>query len=208
VNLAALLEAWVAKYDVETVLERIVGPGASPACAALAARGKRVVAVVDDRSSASGVRAAYGASAEVRVAGGDPAELPKSDLVLVHGARIEGDWRAALTELGAHATKLVVVVVENPGAWPARARSLLARVTGENGAGHDPASEGWGRTAALAPVLWAIGRVRDHAYLDVPPLGVRAPRLAARVAPLHAFVVDVTPRTPQARRKLRLAKEA
>jgi hypothetical protein len=201
VNLTALLEEWAAKYEVETVLERAVGPGAAPACARLAAQGKHVVAVVDDASGVQGMRGAYGPATDVRTAGAG-GELPKSDLVVVHGERLAGDWRASLVELGALTSKILVLAVDNPRAWPVRARSLAARFGGANGsAGADGV---WGRTEALAPVLWAIGRVREHAYLETPPLGVRVPKLASRVAPLHAFVVDVTPRTPQARRKLRL----
>ena len=202
VDLETLLAQWAAKYDVESVLERAVGRGAPPACAALAANGTAVVAVVDDAAGVERARAAYGVKADVRVAGKDDADLPKSDLVLVHGGPLEGaeSWPDALTALGRHATKLIVVVVDNPGAWSAQARALMSRVThGPNGHG------GWGRTDALAPVLWALGRVREHAFLDVPALGLRSPKLTPHVAARHAFVVDVTPRTPQARRRLRLS---
>jgi hypothetical protein len=212
VNFEALLDEWAAKYDARTAIERIIGPKASPACAALVVRGGIVVAVVDDAASAGHVREAYGAKADVRVAtpsrrgariglhsARDDAELPKCDLVVVHGEALAGDWRGSLLALGKLAVKLVVVGVENPGAWQAEARSLFARVAGGMNGG-----SGWGRTEALAPVLWEIGRVREHAFLDVPRLATRVPRLARRVAPLHAFVIDVTPRSPQARRRLRL----
>ena len=201
-RLEALLEEWARKYEVESVLERAVGRGTPLACAALAARGVRVVVVVDDARDAGSVGAVYGAKGEARVSGKDDADLPKSDLVVVHGDALgeAGTWQETLTALGKHATKLVIVAVDNPGAWAAQARALVSRVThGPNGHG------GWGRTDALAPVLWALGRVREHAFLDVPPLGQRSPKLASRVAPRHAFVVDVTPRTPQARRRLRLS---
>jgi hypothetical protein len=199
VSFGALLDEWAAKYDVRTALERVIGRSEPPSCAALVARGVTVAAIVDDAAGADHVRAAYGAKTDVRIAGRTDAEPAKSDLVVVHGEAPEGDWRAALLALGAHAAKLVVVGVENPGTWRAEARSLLARVSGRVNGG-----SGWGRTEALAPVLWEIGRVREHVFLDVPPLGLRAPKLVRRVAPLHAFVVDVTPRTPQARRRLRL----
>jgi hypothetical protein len=201
-DLETLLELWATKYEVGSVLERAVGRGTPLACAGLAARGTSMVVVVDDTADAGRVQAAYGAKADAKVAGKDDADLPKSDLVLVHGGPLEGasNWPETLTALGKHATKLIVVAVDNPGAWSAQARALMARVThGPNGHG------GWGRTDALAPVLWALGRVREHAFLDVPPLGVRSPKLASRVAPRHAFVVDVTPRSPQARRRLRLS---
>jgi hypothetical protein len=136
------------------------------------------------------------------------------------------------------------------------------------------APESW-RTDVLAPLLWEIGRVREHTYFDCPwwpdlqvspgqsladrlkkmvkgdrfkftnapedakvadkfvyqpgrwpyfggagwvdellPALLRhpgfdgsgSPRLRARTAHLHAFVVDLRPRTPRARRRLSLAE--
>jgi hypothetical protein len=102
--------------------------------------------------------------------------------------------------LAAMARKALLVVVRNP-------EHLL-----RPGAGCD--------TVRLAPSLWSAGRVRDHAFLATPA-AVRmavaawrrsavagvfhapAPALIRRASPLHAFVVDTTPRTPQARRHLR-----
>ncbi len=157
-TLEALLVAWAAKYDVETVLERIVGRGTS-VCDPLATRGKRVVVVRDDAN----------------------VETAAFDLVVVHGDEpTTSDWRTWLAAIGKRAAKLVVVEAPNP-----RQPSRIARWMGAtSGAGS------WGATSSLAPVLWEIGRVREHAVLDT----------AAR----HAFVIDVTPRTPQARRKVRL----
>jgi hypothetical protein len=202
VNLAALLDEWAAKYDVKTVIERVLGGDTVPVCPSLVAHGKTAVVVVDDEAGATRARAAYGPNADVRLAGRGDEDLPKSDMVVIHGTPA-GDWREVLLGLGKHAAKLVVVAAENPGAWRAEVRARWTKMTeGTNGDGHGDAR--WGRTEALAPVLWEIGRVREHAFLDVPPLGVRAPKLARRVAPFHAFVVDVTPRSPQARRRLRL----
>jgi hypothetical protein len=213
VNLAGLLDLWTgaSKFDAQTVLERVIGRGTAPACAALVAHGKSVVTVVDPDASTERVRAVYGLKADVRIAGNDDVVLPKCDLVLVHGGALSGDWQAALASLSKHAVKLVMLVVDNPRAWPAQARSLLSSVGGswvkrsngeaENGLnGH----ASWGKTSELAPVLWEIGRVREHVFLDVPPLGIRSPSLAPRLASRHAFVIDVTPRSPQARRRLRL----
>jgi hypothetical protein len=217
VNLASLLEEWCGggrapgKVEIETVLERIIGRGA-PVCGALAAQGKEIVTVVDPDASGEKVRAIYGLKADVRVAGNDDVVLPKSDLVIVHGGAPR-DWQSSLTGLSKHATKLFIVALENPLAWPAQARALAARFRGEksnSGLSAATLRSGWGRTADLAPVLWEIGRVREHAFLDVPPLGERSAglvglgRIGPRLAPTHAFVVDVTPRTPQARRRLRL----
>ncbi|HEY2509240.1 MAG TPA: hypothetical protein VGI39_00155 [Polyangiaceae bacterium] len=198
-SFASLLEQWAARYEVTTVLERGLGPSVRPACASFAARGNAIFAVVDDGSSAEAVRAAYGPKAKVHLQG-DEGELPKSDLVVIHGDHPGGDWRHELAAFGSHASKLVVVSVPNAGAWQAQARRLLARARGEE----VPREDGWGRTEALAPVLWSIGRVREHAYVDVPSVGDRAPKLVHRVAGGHVFLVDVTPRTPQARRKIRL----
>lgn len=202
-NLETVLEQWAAKLEVESVLERIVGRVTAPACAGLVAHGKTIVTIVDANGSSERVRAVYGLKADVRVAGNDDVVLPKSDLVLIHGGAPEGDWQAAFATLGKLAAKVVIVVADNPLAWPAQARSFMARVRGTNGNGTNGHSA-WGKTADLAPVLWEMGRVREHTFLDVPPLGLRNPKLAPRVAPRHAFVVDVTPRTPQARRRLRL----
>ena len=212
-NLAALLERWASKVQAETVLERIVGRATTPACAALAAEGKTIVTVVDPDASGERVKAVYGLKTDVRVAGNDDVVLPKSDLVLIHGGKPR-DWQATLAALGKLATKVLIVVAENPSAWPLQARAFIDLVTGGNGAkagarangSTAPAPwEGWGRTSELAPVLWEIGRVREHEFLDVPPLAARSPslvRFAPRLAAEHAFVVDVTPRSPQARRRL------
>jgi hypothetical protein len=111
--------------------------------------------------------------------------------------------REHLEKLAARAGKLLVLVLYNH-----------ERI----GAVH----AGQARTAAADVVraLWELGRVREHAYLVLPrPVEIVAAmqgRLAApdvalapvgalvrRSALLHALVVDTTPRTPQARRRLR-----
>jgi hypothetical protein len=210
-NLAALLARWAGSggtYEVATVLERVVGRRTPPACAGLAAEGKTIVTIVDANASSERVRTAYGQKADVRVAGNDDVTLPKCDLVVIHGGQPDGDWRASILALGKYALKAVVVCVVNPGTWRAEASSLLARARARAGSTPPDAGEtrdaDWGATRALAPLLWEIGRVREHAFLEIPALGLRAPKLASRLAPLHAFVIDVTPRTPQARRRLRL----
>jgi hypothetical protein len=131
--------------------------------------------------------------------------LPQADLVVSFDAPASVHaWQDYLTALAHCARKALVVVVRNPD------RPL-------NGASHPGCA-----THVLGQVLWKVGRVREHAYLGVPrwvlalpggraqsfdegiaqgPAG-RAVRLAA---PLHAFVVDTSPRTPQARRRLGLA---
>lgn len=212
-NLEGLLDLWTSpsKFETQTVLERVIGRSTAPAAAALAAQGKSIVTVIDPDASTERVRAVYGLKADVRIAGNDDVILPKSDLVLIHGGALGGDWRSGLTSLAKHATKLVIVVVENPRAWQAQSHALFERLTGGKHANGTNGNGGWGKTADLAPVLWELGRVREHLFLDVPPFAsttALAPRLASRLAPRlaprHAFVVDVTPRSPQARRRLRL----
>ncbi len=198
-NLAALLDDWARRYDVRTVIERVLGDAEQPACAGLVAQGRGIVALMDDASATARGLAAYGKGADVRVASPMDAELPKSDLVVIHGGAPHDDWREELRGLGRLASKLVVLAVENRGAWRAELHARMADLKGETNG-----DAGWGRTEALAPVLWEIGRVREHTYLDVPPVGVRLPTLVRRLAPTHAFVIDVTPRSPQARRRLRL----
>ncbi len=140
-NLETLLDQWAAKVDVHTVLERIVGRATAPVCAAFAASGKAIVTVVDPDASTERVRAVYGLKADVRVAGNDDVELPKSDLVLVHGER--PDWRLALGAARAgeaRRRRSMIVVVDNPAAWPAQARSLVAMVMGARVTGANAAS--------------------------------------------------------------------
>jgi hypothetical protein len=117
-------------------------------------------------------------------------DVPPRDLVVIRGVLERADdWRRVLRELSPLAQKLLVVVLQNPAPWE---WILRWHPDGEDG---DPR-----RTAAVAPVLWELGRVREHAYLALP---ARVPaRLAARLAPLHAFAVDTAPRNPQARRRL------
>jgi predicted dienelactone hydrolase len=164
VELVALVETWAAKYEVESALERRIGPGPS-ACDALATRGVRVTTWRDDEGSP---------------------EL-RADLVVIHGGAPEARaWREWLAEASKRASKLVIVAAPDP----ARSRHARLRRIANVVLGRADETPAWGTTSALAPVLWEIGRVREHARLQ---------------GEAHAFVVDVRPRTPQARRKLRLA---
>jgi hypothetical protein len=152
------------------------------------------------------VRRAVGAESAWDASPGAPAvERHEADLVLWCTARGAPTVDVPIAELARASRKALVVVVRNP-----------ERV-GHRGGGGD--------TLRLARELWSVGRVRDHAYLAVPPWAsmlVAASRgvapaavahapvhaLVRRVAPLHAFVVDTVPRTPQARRHLRVAAAA
>lgn len=119
------------------------------------------------------------------------ADAAKSDVVVLYREKEHDAWAAQLVELGKLAALALIVVVRNP-------RGLLDRVAGD-------APPPMCHTKAIAPVLWQIGRVREHLFLDAGSLAMveqMAPKLRPRLARLHAFLVDTTPRTPQARRKL------
>jgi hypothetical protein len=111
-----------------------------------------------------------------------------ADLVVSVDPAASPRWEAYLAVLGKQARRALLVLARN------------AERPGQ-GSGPD--------TAALAEVLWRIGRVREHAYLGLPAILSTAPvvsvpagRLIRKTARLHAFVVDTMPRTPQARRRL------
>jgi len=266
-----LMQEWAAQYGVESALEGPVDGMAGVRgvhCVGLARQGVRVVSAVTTARSAEIARSVYAraaprAMADVRVVSeiATVDELPASDLVVVyHALPFVDDWRGYLRRLAALATKVLVVATCNPKNWGFLAVRLVGRVT---------APDVW-RTETLAPVLWEIGRVRDHVYFDAPwwpdlpvapgqsvshrlrqmftmrggarfappeagavlaskyvygperwpyfggegwldelqPALLRHPafegsrsKLVERMAHLHAFVVDVSPRTPQARRR-------
>jgi hypothetical protein len=116
----------------------------------------------------------------------------RPDLVVsVDAPRRVTAWEGHLLELGRLAGKVLVVFVTNPG------RRWLRTETS---------------ATAVAGVLWGIGRVRERSYVGVAralsaDAVVEAPAsaLVRRTAPLQAFVVDTAPRSPQARRRTRLA---
>ncbi len=150
-----------------------------------------------------GVRRAVGAESTWDASpGAPPVERREADLVVWCAARGAPTVDVPIAGLARAARKALVLVVRNP-----------ERV-GHRGEG--------GATVDLAPELWSVGRVREHVYLPVPrwaaalaavsrgvaPADVAPAPVSAllrRLAPLHAFVVDTTPRTPQARRHLRVA---
>ena len=101
------------------------------------------------------------------------------------------DWGARLRQLRSLASRALVVVVEND-----------ERVGQAGAVSHD----------VLARLLWQLGRVREHVYVDCSRIASRecvvsapAGRLVRATARLRAYVVDTGPRTPQARRRLRVA---
>jgi hypothetical protein len=273
------LEQWATEYGVESMLEGPVDGMAGIAGVhgvGLARRGVRVVSAVDTPERARIARAVYDASGSTAssalvdvVSPSDLATLPSADLVLAyHALDHVPDWRAYLAALAKHAKKLFVVAVCNPDNWGVSIIRSVARVRGIRGM---EAPEPW-QTSILAPVLWDLGRVKDHVFFDCPwwpdlqvspgqslfdrakklfttkrreveftasgagsllaerfvygperwpyfggsgwldellPALLRhpcfdggPPKLVKRAAHLHAFVVDMRPRTPQARRRL------
>jgi hypothetical protein len=99
----------------------------------------------------------------------------EGELIVVHAG---ADFRRELAVAAKSAGRLVIVVVEN-------------RVRNEE----------------IAPFLWSLGRVREHVafgfafeVLEHAPLFV-----TKRAARYRAYAIDVTPRTPQARRRLKQA---
>jgi hypothetical protein len=173
----------------------------------LFARGVAVTVAVSRAGDEAVVRAGYSRAAldspEIRVIP-EPlgvGALPQADMVVSFDApRCVPEWQDYVVAVARAARKVLVMVLPNPD------RLLSA------------ASHPGDQASAIVRVLWSVGRVREHVYLGVPswllalhcapaqsvvqsPTGV-AVRLAA---PLHAFVVDTSPRTPQARRRLGLA---
>jgi hypothetical protein len=134
--------------------------------------------------------ALLGSGPQAVVPGG---ELPEhADVVVSLDApeRVAG-WQEYLARLARHARQALIV---------------FARNAARPGQGAAP------RATDLAAVLWAVGRVREHAYLGAPRVlapadvvHVPAGSLVRRCSPFHAFVVDTRPRSPQARRRMRMA---
>ena len=277
------MEAWASAYGIGSLLEGpFDGMAGVPGVhgVGLARQGVNVTSVVDSEAQVTathGIYASVGAAAEVHALGEpgyeSPAELPMADMVLVyHAFAFVSDWRAHLREMARHANKLLVVAVCNPDNWGVSFVRLLAKARGVSG----PISpESW-HTEHLAPLLWELGRVKEHSYFDAPwwpdlpvspgqsladrlkklvvsdrdaeslmqreggelakkfvfnrekwpyfggpgwadelhPAMKRHPtferaseKVKAYTSHLHVFVVDVSARTPQARRRLALSDE-
>ena len=140
----------------------------------------------------------YGGGPEVRLlaSGTVDGDVPPADLVVSFDPPSRmGRCDERLLRLGKLARKVLVVLVPNPERpWPLRPGRRSS-------------------TTELAGVLWKVGRVRERAYLGVPrsvagpdvePSVAHAGFLVRHTARLQAFVVDTRPRTPQARRRLRV----
>lgn len=154
------------------------------------------------------VATAYGTETRLEIHEGALDGLTPADLVVSLDASPQaGNLDRRLRSLAALARKVLVLIVPNPERIRWR-----------------PAERGNHGTIALARVLWEVGRVREHDYLDIPRAVAALARLPGdavsagalrgpigavvrRAARLHAFVVDTAPRTPQARRRLRTAEE-
>jgi hypothetical protein len=167
-----LLQTWADQFQIETMLEGPVDGMAGVAGVhgvGLAQRGVKVVAALPTEEHAAVARAVYataGAPAEVIVAGeSDVASLPAADMVVCyHALSFVDDWRSYLGAVASRARKVLVVTVCNPDNWGVAMIRSLARMRGVTGM---EAPESW-RTDVLAPELWSLGRVKEHAYFDCP----------------------------------------
>lgn len=121
----------------------------------------------------------------------------KADLVVVRrGFENTPGWRAYLRALAMVTGKILIVAIPNGGHWRARVGHSF-----RSHAAHDPCT-----VETLAPVLWEIGRVRERVFYDAPRWSRKLEKDKGRLGPLlahrQAFVVDVSPRSPQAKRRL------
>jgi hypothetical protein len=168
------LDAWAAEYGIESVLEGPVDGMAGVAGVhglGLARRGIAVTSAVSSEAKRDVARALYdriapGSLADVRVVTNDSFDaLPQSDLVIAyHSLPLVGDWRAYLRAAAAMAKKALIVTVCNPRNWGVTLIRTIGALRGIRGL--DP-PDVW-HTETLGPALWEVGRVREHAYFDVP----------------------------------------
>ncbi len=168
-----LLDQWATKYGIESVLEGPVdGMAGVPGVhgVGLASRGVAVTSVVRSDAQATVSRAIYagcGARADVRVMSdlADIETLPASDLVIAyHAISFVDDWPSYVQRLAKKAKKALVITVCNPQNWGVSALNWVTKARGITGM--EPPDE-W-QTRTLAPVLWQLGQVKEHAYFDCP----------------------------------------
>ncbi len=166
------MTAWAEQYEVRTLLEGpidgMAGVGGVHGVG-LARSGIEVVSAVPTPAHADVARGVYAradAKASVVVAGYDEIEkLPLSDMVLCyHAFELVPDWRMHLRRVAKLARKVLVVTVCNPDNWGVALIRSIARLRGVRGM---EAPEAW-RKDVLAPELWSLGRVKEHAYFDCP----------------------------------------
>lgn len=166
-----LLERWVAESSAKTFLEGPVDGMAGIRGVFGVGLTRRGVSVVSAHESdeaaacAESVYRAHGAagSYDVRVVG-SPDELPPSDVVLCyHALSSVPDFRSYLQSVAKLAQKTLIVTVCNPDNWGVRIVRTLGRIRGRA----LDVPESW-RGEVLAPLLWELGRVREHVYFDCP----------------------------------------
>jgi hypothetical protein len=169
-----LLQTWAERLGVKTFLEGpLDGMAGVPGVhgVGLARRGVTVTSAVTSEEQAEVVRGIYetaapGGTWSVLVA--QPSELgalPQADMVMAyHVCEMADDWRAYLATAASRAKKALVVTVCNPENWGVSILRWTSRLRGLSGM--EP-PEAW-RTEVLAPVLWKLGRVREHEYFDCP----------------------------------------
>lgn len=174
VRIYELMDRWATEYGIESALEGpFDGMAGVPGVhlVGLARRGTSVVSVLRTRAQADIAKAIY------RSAGGDSGtvlvadsaaplrDLPRADMVLsYHALELVEDWREYLAALSAVARKVLVVAVRNPRNWGV----VLERGVRElPGLERFQPPETW-YMDTVAPVLWELGRVREHVYFDSP----------------------------------------
>jgi hypothetical protein len=168
------MESWAARYGVESLLEGPVdgmaGIGGVHGVG-YARRGLPVVSAHLSAASAERARDIYSAAApnatvefpvlpSVRFI----SSLPAADMVVCyHAVAFIDDAREFLAALAGRARKVMVVTVCNPGNWGVSLLQGLGRLRGLS-----IAPPPLWHTSVLAPMLWELGRVREHVYFDVP----------------------------------------
>jgi hypothetical protein len=168
------MEAWAPCYGVESLLEGPVDGMAGIAGVhgvGYARRGIPVVSAHLFARSAARAREVYSAVAPkadvefpVLATVRDIPSLPQADMVVCyHAVPFVDDARAFLEALAERARKVLIVTVCNPDNWGVSLVRALGRLRGVSIA--PPAL--W-HTRVLAPMLWELGRVREHVYFDAP----------------------------------------
>lgn len=168
------LEAWAASYEVESFLEGPVDGMAGIAGvhgAGLARLGISVVSAHRFEKTATRAREIYAAAAPnatvefpVLASERDVASLPRADMVVCyHAVPFVDDPKAFLEALAKLSRKVLVVTVCNPDNWGVSLVRGLGRLRGLS---IEPPPIR--NTKVLAPMLWKLGRVREHVYFDAP----------------------------------------
>jgi hypothetical protein len=168
------MEAWAGCYGIESLLEGPVDGMAGIAGVhgvGLARRGIPVVSAHLFEKTAARAREVYAAAAPnatvqfpVLASVRDVSKLPKADMVVCyHAIPFVDDPSAVLEALAKLARMVLIVTVCNPDNWGVMLVRGLGRMRGLS-----IAPPPLWHTKVLAPMLWKVGRVREHVYFDAP----------------------------------------